>query len=82
VAIDIFSDNFEHAYAAVLQLRPVNAPGSASGRLPPPVYCPELSGAIDAHLAKIMEHLPGHACQKATAAVAFAKSLKSPARGP
>jgi len=75
VAIDVFSDTFEHAYRAALQLRPLNAPGSASGRLPPPVYCPELSGAMDAHLQKVMEHLPGHACQKANAAVAFAKSL-------
>src|SRR6516225_5629149 len=82
VAIDIFSDTFEHAYLAALQLRPLNAPGSASGRLPPPVYCPELSGAMDAHLQKVMEHLPGHACQKANAAVAFAKSLTAPAGGP
>jgi hypothetical protein len=82
VSIDIFSDTFEHAYLAALHLRPLNAPGSASGRLPPPVYCPELSGAMDAHLQKVMEHLPGHACQKANAAVAFAKSLTAPAGGP
>ena len=82
VSIDIFSDTFEHSYVAALQLRPLNAPGSPSGRLPPPVYCPELSGAMDAHLQKVMEHLPGHACQKASAAVAFAKSLTAPARGP
>jgi hypothetical protein len=82
VAIDIFSDTFEHAYQAALQLRPLNAPGSASRRLPPPVFCPELSGAMDAHLQKVMEHLPGHACQKANAAVAFDKSLTTPARGP
>jgi hypothetical protein len=82
VAIDIFSDSFEHAYRAALQVRPLNAPGSPAGRLPPPVYCPELSGAMDAHLQKVMEHLPGHACQKASAAVAFAKSLTSPASGP
>ena len=82
VAIDIFADTFEHAYAAALQLRPVNAPGSASGRLPAPVYCPELSGAMDAHLGKVMEHLPGRVCQKASAEVAFAKSLKLPVGGP
>jgi hypothetical protein len=82
VAIDVFSDTFEHAYRAALQLRPLNAPGSASGRLPPPVYCPELSGAMDAHLQKVMDHLPAHACQKANAAVAYAKSLTSPAGGP
>ena len=82
VAIDVFSDTFEHAYQAALQLRPLNAPGSASGRLPPPVYCPELSGAIDAHLQKVMGHLPGRACQKLNAAVALAKGLTSPAGGP
>ena len=82
VSIDIFSDTFEHAYLAALHLRPLNAPGSASGRLPPPVYCPELSGAMDAHLGKVMEHLPGRVCQKASAEVAFAKSLKLPVGGP
>jgi hypothetical protein len=82
VAIDVFSDTFEHAYQAALQLRPLNAPGSASGSLPPPVYCPELSGAMDAHLQKVMDHLPAHACQKANAAVAYAQSLTSPAGGP
>jgi hypothetical protein len=82
VAIDVFSDTFEHAYRAAMQLRPLNAPGSASGRLPPPVYCPELSGAMDAHLEKVMEHLPGHICQKASAEVAFAKSLTAPASPP
>ena len=82
VAIDVFSDTFEHAYQAALQLRPLNAPGSASGTLPPPVYCPELSGAIDAHLQKVMDHLPGRACQKLNAAVALAKGLTSPAGGP
>ena len=82
VAIDVFSDTFEHAYQAALQLRPLNAPGSASGRLPLPVYCPELSGAIDAHLQKVMDHLPGRACQRANAAVALAKSLTPPAGGP
>src|SRR5262249_927561 len=82
VAIASFSDTFEHTYLHALQLRPLNAPGRALGRLPPPVYCPELSGALDAHLQKVMEHLPGHACQKADAAVAFAKSLTSPDGGP
>jgi hypothetical protein len=37
---------------------------------------------MDAHLQKVMEHLPGHACQKANAAVAFDKSLTTPAAGP
>jgi hypothetical protein len=75
VAIDVFSDTFSHALAAALQLLPLNAPGSASADLPPPVYCPGLSGALDAKLTSVMEHLPGHACQQASAAVAFANSL-------
>ncbi len=75
VAIDIFSDTFSHAITAANELLPLNAPGSAKGDLPPPVYCPGLSGPIDEQLQKVMNSLPGHACQKAAAAVAFANSL-------
>jgi hypothetical protein len=75
VAIDIFSDTFSHALAAAMQLLPLNAPGTASGNLPPPVYCPGLSGALEAKLRGVLESLPGHACQHAAAAVAFGKSL-------
>jgi hypothetical protein len=75
VAIDIFSDTFSHAITAANELLPVNAPGSASGNLPPPIYCPGLSGAIDPQLKKVMDSLPGHACQRAATAVAFANSL-------
>jgi hypothetical protein len=75
VAIDIFSDSFSHALQAAEELRPLNAAGSASGKLPPPVYCPGLSGPMDAPLSRAMESLPGHACQRAAAAVAFATAL-------
>jgi hypothetical protein len=75
VAIDIFSDTFSHALAAAMELLPLNAPGSASGNLPPPIYCPGLSGAVDTKLRGVMESLPGHTCQQAAAAVALAKSL-------
>ena len=75
VAIDIFSDTFSHAITAANELLPLNAPGSAEGNLPPPVYCPGLSGAIGAQLKRVMESLPRHACQQAAAAVAFANSL-------
>jgi len=75
VAIDIFSDNFAHAYAAALALLPLNAPGSASGDLPPPIYCPGLSGALSAQLQRVMDRLPRRACQRATAALAFAASV-------
>jgi hypothetical protein len=75
VAIDIFSDTLSHALQAAGELRPLNAPGSASGKLPPPVYCPGLSGPMDAQLTRAMESLPGRACQRAAAAVAFATAL-------
>ena len=47
VAIDLFSDKFANALAAASRLLPINAPGSSGGKLPPPVYCPGLSGPID-----------------------------------
>jgi len=75
VSIDIFSDTFSHALRAALELLPLNAPGSASGGLPPPIYCPGLSGVQDGKLRSVMESLPGRACQKANAAVAFANGL-------
>jgi hypothetical protein len=75
VAIDVFSDSFAHALAAAEQLRPLNAPGSPGGRLPPPIYCPGLSGAMDPQLTRVMQSLPGRACQRAAAAVAFATAL-------
>jgi hypothetical protein len=75
VAIDLFSNSFAHAYAAAQLLRPLNAPGSASGNLPPPIYCPGLSGVQSAPVKAVMEHLPAHACQKASAALAFAATI-------
>jgi len=75
-AIDIFSDSFAHALAATRQLLPINAPGSPSGPLPPPVFCPGLAGAVTGELARVMEHLPRRACQRDAARLAFAKQLK------
>jgi hypothetical protein len=75
LAIDIFSDNYAHAYRAALELRPLNAPGSATGKLPPPVYCPGLSGALDAEVSHVMASLPGHACQRAAATEAETERL-------
>jgi hypothetical protein len=75
VAIDVFSDNFSHAVDAARRLLPLNAPGSAAGNLPPPIYCPGLSGAMDRNLTRVMEGLPRRACQRAAAAVAFAATL-------
>lgn len=75
LAIDIFSDTFAHARRAAQELRPINAPGSATGKLPPPVYCPGLSGPINAELRHVMANLPGHACQLAAATEAETKRL-------
>jgi hypothetical protein len=78
VAIDVFSDTFVHAHAAALALRPLNAPGSATGALPPPVYCPGLYGPQDRRLTRAMATLPGRPCQQAAAQVAFTRSLRPP----
>ncbi|HTZ87918.1 MAG TPA: hypothetical protein VMB05_14720 [Solirubrobacteraceae bacterium] len=75
LAIDLFSDTFAHAYAAAQLLRPLNAPGNAGGSLPPPVYCPGLSGPQSPAVKAVMEHLPGRACQKASEALEAAAPL-------
>lgn len=69
LAIDVFSDSLPEALRAVSRLRPVNAPGSASGPLPPPVYCPVLSGPQPPRLQEAMHRLPHRACQRAAAAL-------------
>ena len=75
VAIDLFSDTFAHAYLAAQALLPMNAPGSAHGDLPAPIYCPGLSGPQSPQVVQVMEHLPAHACQRSSAALAYANSL-------
>jgi hypothetical protein len=75
LAIDVFSDTPADALAATAQLRPVNAPGNASEKLPPPAYCPGLSGPVPAHLQAVMNGLLGHPCQKAQAALAASERL-------
>ena len=75
VAIDVYSDTLAHALLAAGQLQPLNAPGSASTKLPPPVYCPGLSGPISPQLGTVMNALPGHPCQKARAALAASQRL-------
>ena len=75
LAIDVFSDTLAHALLAVNVLRPLNAPGSASRTLPPPVFCPGLSGPIPGVLATAMNNLPGRPCQKARAAIAATERL-------
>jgi hypothetical protein len=75
IAIDVFSDTFAHAYAASLALRPLNAPPTPGSALPAPIYCPGLSGPQSPQVEQVMQHLPDHACQQASAALAFADSL-------
>lgn len=75
VAIDIFSDTYTHALQAADELLPLNAPGSASSDLPPPVYCPGLSGPQSPSVTAVMTDLPGHVCQHAAASLAYAKQL-------
>lgn len=75
LAIDVFSDTGAHALLAANALRPLNAPGSAGGALPPPVFCPGLSEPIPPQLSRAMNSLPGHPCQKAQAALAATERL-------
>lgn len=75
-AIDVFSDTLADALAATQQLHPINAPGSAAGPLPPPVYCPGLSGAIPSLLARVMASLPHRICQRDAAQEAYAETLE------
>jgi hypothetical protein len=75
VAIDVFSDTFAHALKASEEILPINAPGSSAGDLPPPIYCPGLSGPIDARLAAILKRLPRRICQRTEAQNAFDNSI-------
>jgi hypothetical protein len=75
VAVDVFSDTFAHALQAARELRPMNAPGSASGALPAPIYCPGLSGAQEPALRRAMASLPGRVCQLTAARTAYTKRL-------
>jgi hypothetical protein len=75
VAVDVFSDSYAHALAASEQLRPLNASGSAGGNLPPPVYCPGLSGPIDAQVSAVLQSLPHHICRRAREQSALDNSL-------
>jgi hypothetical protein len=75
VAIEVFSDDLSEALRAIMALRPINAPGSAAGALPPPVYCPGLSGSQPAAVRAALLDLPGHACQKVAATLKIDRAL-------
>jgi hypothetical protein len=76
VAIEVFSDGLSEALRAIKALRPLNAPVSPGfGPLPPPVYCPGLSGPQPAAVRAALLDLPGHACQKVAAALKIDRAL-------
>jgi len=76
VAIDVFSDTFEHALRGSQQLYPVNAPGSNKGSLPPPVYCPGVYGPVGLEEARVLANLPRHICEKTLKETEFQESIK------
>jgi hypothetical protein len=75
MAIDVFSDSLADALSAVRELRPMNAPGAAAGPLPPPVYCPFLSGPQTARLQIAMHRLPHRACHHAAVTLRADRAL-------
>ncbi len=75
VTIEVFSDDLSEALRAIKALRPLNAPGSAVGALPPPVYCPGLSGPRPAAVRAALLDLPGHTCQKVAATLKIDRAL-------
>jgi len=75
LAIDVFSDDLPDALRAVRALRPINASGSPPAPLPPPVYCPGLSGPRSTAVQVAMRNLPGHVCQHVAATLAIDKAL-------
>jgi hypothetical protein len=75
LAIDVYSENLAAGLGAVRALRPLNAPGSAGAPLPPPVYCPGLSGPRPAAVQAALRDLPGHACQRVAATLAVDRAL-------
>jgi hypothetical protein len=71
-SIDIFSARATGALRAAWALRTLNAPGSSTADLPPPVFCPGLWGQASFRLQEVLHQLPGAPCQKA--AQVFAES--------
>lgn len=74
-SIDIFSDTPAGALRAAQAVHTLNAPGTDSGELLPPVFCPGLWGRASAQIQEVLHSLPGGPCQKAAAALAAAERL-------
>ena len=66
--IDLSAGTEAGASAAANLLRPLNAPGSSTEALPPPTYCPGLSGPLSrtvyADMIALRAHLPKLACPR------------------
>ena len=71
LTIEVFSDSYAHALQASEALRALNASGSSSGELPPPVFCPGLVGPIDSAVSRVMADLPHRVCQSTAAENAY-----------
>lgn len=76
LTIDVYSNDAARALAATKLLQPLNAAGAARGRLPLPVYCPELAGRRSAAVYRLMQHLPREPCELSKAALLQQKALK------
>jgi hypothetical protein len=76
LTIDVYSDSPARALAAVQLLRPINAPGSSGAPLPPPVYCPWLTGRRPPAEQALLNRLPEGACERFKAALAQTRALK------
>jgi hypothetical protein len=74
-AIDIFSNDYSNAISAATRLLPLNAPGSSIANLPAPVFCPELAGVVEGEVSRVMAALPGRACQRAAAQIAYTEAI-------
>jgi len=75
VAVDVYSEDLAEGLRAVGALRPLNAPGSAAGPLPPPVYCPGLTPARPAAVQAVLRNLPGRPCRKVARTLAIDRAL-------
>jgi hypothetical protein len=73
--IIVSSDDLADALRAVSRLRPINAPGSATGNLPAPVYCPGLSGPRPQAVRVALAALPGHVCQRVESTLKIDRAL-------
>jgi hypothetical protein len=74
-SIDVFSATPAGAVRAAWALRTLNAPGAATGPLPPPVFCPGIWGPASYQIQEVLHKLPGSPCQKAAQAFAEAEHL-------